>query len=212
MWDNNKFEIIIKTLCQQLSDDIFKKSKTSNSLVDGKDLNSKPVYWDKPSSKSSLSISIPISTKPNKKGTGPTLPKGTVYNKSREYNYDVVLKGAGYSALVANVLLSWRIFVTKGMVWWPLLVAAPATYFYITPLLLQKHSKKLFDMCNVGEEFYLGRKRNEILRKCNQILDTEDFWNLYHPFDPNHLFIIMPSFINLQFNKISWITSINSLN
>lgn len=119
--------------------------------------------------------------------------------KFREYNYDVVLKGVGYSALVGNVLLSWRIFVTKGMVWWPLVIAAPATYFYITPLLLQKHSKKLFDMCNVGEEFYLGRKRNEILRKCNQILDTEDFWNL---FDHNNLFIIMPCFIKYQSNSL----------
>jgi hypothetical protein len=60
------------------------------------------------------------------------------------------LKGLGYSLLVANVLLSWRIFVTKGMVWWPLVAAVPATYFYVSPILLQKHSKKLFDMCNVG--------------------------------------------------------------
>jgi hypothetical protein len=30
-------------------------------------------------------------------------------------------------------------------------------------------------MCNIGEEYYLGRKRNEVLRKCNEILDREDF-------------------------------------
>lgn len=42
--------------------------------------------------------------------------------------------------------------------------------------LLQKHSKKLFDMCNLGEEYYLGQKRNEVLRACNKILDVEDFW------------------------------------
>lgn len=41
--------------------------------------------------------------------------------------------------------------------------------------LLQKHNKKLFDMCNLGEEFHLGAKRNEILRECNRILDCEDF-------------------------------------
>jgi len=81
----------------------------------------------------------------------------------------------GYSILVGNILLSWRIFVTKQMVWWPIVVAIPATYLYISPLLLQKHSKKLFDMCNVGEEFYLGRKRNQVLNKCNEILHTEDF-------------------------------------
>jgi hypothetical protein len=41
--------------------------------------------------------------------------------------------------------------------------------------LLQKHNKKIFDMCNVGEEFHFGNKRNEVLRECNRILDTEDF-------------------------------------
>ncbi len=101
------------------------------------------------------------STKPNNNVIGLTSAKGMhLVLYFREYNYDVILKGAGYSALVGNVLLSWRIFVTKGMVWWPILLAAPAVYLYVSPLLLQKHSKKLFDMCNVGEEFYLGRKRN----------------------------------------------------
>jgi len=33
----------------------------------------------------------------------------------------------------------------------------------------------MFDMCNLGEEFYLGRKRNEVLTECNTILDVEDF-------------------------------------
>lgn len=41
--------------------------------------------------------------------------------------------------------------------------------------LLQKHNKKLFDMCNVGEDFHLGVKRNEVLGHCNRILDREDF-------------------------------------
>ena len=30
-------------------------------------------------------------------------------------------------------------------------------------------------MCNLGEEYHLGFKRNEILRECNSILDREDF-------------------------------------
>lgn len=30
-------------------------------------------------------------------------------------------------------------------------------------------------MCNVGEEFHLGVKRNEVLAICNRILDREDF-------------------------------------
>jgi len=41
--------------------------------------------------------------------------------------------------------------------------------------LLQKHNKKLFDMCNVGEEYHLGLKRNQVLRECNNILGQEDF-------------------------------------
>jgi len=41
--------------------------------------------------------------------------------------------------------------------------------------LLQKHNKKLFDMCNLGDDFHLGTKRNEILQECNRILDREDF-------------------------------------
>ena len=41
--------------------------------------------------------------------------------------------------------------------------------------LLQKHNKKIFDMCNVGEDYHLGLKRNEVLRECNRILDREDF-------------------------------------
>jgi hypothetical protein len=41
--------------------------------------------------------------------------------------------------------------------------------------LLKKHSKKLFDMCNIGEEYYLGRKRNDTLKLCNELLDREDF-------------------------------------
>lgn len=30
-------------------------------------------------------------------------------------------------------------------------------------------------MCNLGEEFHFGAKRNEVLRECNRILDREDF-------------------------------------
>lgn len=30
-------------------------------------------------------------------------------------------------------------------------------------------------MCNLGEDFYLGQKRNEILANCNKILNRDDF-------------------------------------
>jgi|JI9StandDraft_1071089.scaffolds.fasta_scaffold33450_4 hypothetical protein len=47
----------------------------------------------------------------------------------------------------------------------------PSTQFS----LLQKHNKKIFDMCNIGEDYHLGCKRNEVLKECNRILDREDF-------------------------------------
>lgn len=87
--------------------------------------------------------------------------------------------------MIANLVLSWRIYIRKSMVYWPLAIV-PVAYYFISPVyafplfsLLQKHSKKLFDMCNLGEDFYLGQKRNEVLRECNKILDVEDFWFLY---------------------------------
>jgi hypothetical protein len=64
------------------------------------------------------------------------------------------------------------------MVYWPIL-SIPISYFIIQPAynifyysLLQKHSKKLFDMCNLGDEFYLGQKRSEVLQHCNHILNV----------------------------------------
>jgi hypothetical protein len=53
--------------------------------------------------------------------------------QGREYNYDVVLKGFGYAFLIGNILTSWRIFINKGMVWWPL-VTAPVHYLWISPM------------------------------------------------------------------------------
>lgn len=51
----------------------------------------------------------------------------------REYNYDVGLKGFGYAFLIGNILTSWRIFVNKRMVWWPL-ITAPVHYLWISPM------------------------------------------------------------------------------
>lgn len=30
-------------------------------------------------------------------------------------------------------------------------------------------------MCNVGAQYQLGAARNDVLRKCNEILGSEDF-------------------------------------
>jgi hypothetical protein len=53
----------------------------------------------------------------------------------------------------------------------PYLFVWPIVSLYLHPLKLQKHNKKLFDMCNLGDEFYLGQERNKVLRECNRILD-----------------------------------------
>lgn len=61
------------------------------------------------------------------------------------------------------------------MVWWPIPVVGLAGYFYFSPIFFQKANKRIFDQCNVGEEYYLGKKRNEVLAQANTILGVEDF-------------------------------------
>lgn len=51
----------------------------------------------------------------------------------REYNYDVVLKGLGYSVMAANLVFTWRTYVTKSMTFWPLALI-PAVYYVVTPM------------------------------------------------------------------------------
>ena len=66
-------------------------------------------------------------------------------------------------------------FLRKKFIIWPLPLVWAAAYFILTPRYMLLHNKKLFDMCNVGEEYYLGAQRNYVLNKCNQLLDREDF-------------------------------------
>lgn len=75
----------------------------------------------------------------------------------REYNYDVLIKSWLYGLFGANLVWSARIFMVKKMVYWPLLVVTPVLALYLQPQFLQKHNKKLFDMCNVGEQYFLGK-------------------------------------------------------
>lgn len=74
----------------------------------------------------------------------------------REYNFDCLLKPLGYGFAFGNVCWTAGIFLTKRMVWWPLLVGSVAGFLYCQPLYFQIHNKKFFDMCNVGEQYYLG--------------------------------------------------------
>ena len=72
------------------------------------------------------------------------------YICKREYNYDVRLNSFYNGFFMSNLLLIFRIYAQKKMVFWPL-ATVPLFYFYWKPIFFQKHNKKLFDMCNVGE-------------------------------------------------------------
>jgi len=97
------------------------------------------------------------------------------YIAKREYNYDVRYKSYGYGFFVGNIAWSLRMWMLKKWVIWPLPVVGILAATYFQPVLYLKHNKKLFDMCNIGEQYYLGKKRNEVLRECNRLLDVEDF-------------------------------------
>jgi hypothetical protein len=63
----------------------------------------------------------------------------------------------------------------KKFICWPFAPVFLVTYIYRQNHLFFFHNKKLFDMLNVGEQYEMGRERNIVLRKCNQLLDREDF-------------------------------------
>lgn len=97
------------------------------------------------------------------------------YICKREYNWDVKYKSWSYGFFVGNIAWSARMFMLKKFVFWPLPVFGTLGALYFQPKFFQMHNKKLFDMCNIGEQYFLGKKRNEVLRECNRILDREDF-------------------------------------
>jgi hypothetical protein len=61
---------------------------------------------------------------------GHILQRGTYLFEDREYNYDVFLTGLGYSIMVSNLAITWRTFIRRRLVIWPL-AAIPLTYFFI---------------------------------------------------------------------------------
>jgi hypothetical protein len=97
------------------------------------------------------------------------------YIAKREYNYDVLLRAWFYSFFAGNLAVTAGIFLTKRMVYAPFPFAFAASWMYWKPEFFQVHNKKFFDMCNVGAQYQLGAARNEVLRKCNEILGSEDF-------------------------------------
>ena len=51
----------------------------------------------------------------------------------------------------------------------------PPTYYLAHKYYFVKLNKRLFDMCNLGEDTELGYLRNQVLREANKILNREDF-------------------------------------
>lgn len=111
------------------------KRKILNSIVGSIQINWLLLSSERISSRTSSSILIRTYIKLNNRGTGLTLLKGKIANTHREYNYDVRLKGLGYSIMAANLVYSWRIFVNKRMVFWPAAII-PVAYYMITPVYL----------------------------------------------------------------------------
>ena len=98
-----------------------------------------------------------------------------MYIARREYYWDVTLRSIGdglFAGLGGCVI---RMFMIKKFVIWPLLPISIGVGLMRHKDLFIFHNKKFFDMCNLGEQYEVGRERNEVLKKCNNLLDTEDF-------------------------------------
>jgi hypothetical protein len=103
------------------------------------------------------------------------IEKDWSYVARREYRYDVNVRAAVDAFAAADCACIVRMFMVKKFVMWPFVPVFAATYLYRAKSLFIFHNKKLFDMCNVGEQYELGYGRNVVLKKCNELLDREDF-------------------------------------
>ena len=133
---------------------------------------SKPGYWEASKLRMKFFKDHIINFQTNFYKTD--VERDWAYIAKREYTYTVLMKSVFYSLFTANLLLSQQIFVRKRMVFWPLLLA-PVAFPVYKSYFLFKVNKRLFDMCNVGEEYQLGEHRNKVLQKCNELQDVEDF-------------------------------------
>jgi hypothetical protein len=97
------------------------------------------------------------------------------YVARREYRYDVNVRALTDAFALGDIACIVRMFMLKKFVIWPFAPVFIATYLYRSRSLFIFHNKKLFDMCNVGEQYEMGYARNVVLRKCNELLDREDF-------------------------------------
>ena len=101
--------------------------------------------------------------------------KDWMYIAKREYRYDVNIRAASDASAAALTACMLRMFMMKKFIWWPFAPVFLATYVYRARQLFVFYNKKLFDMCNVGEQYEVGFARLAVLRRCNMLLDLEDF-------------------------------------
>jgi len=101
--------------------------------------------------------------------------KDWAYVARREYRYDVNVRALADAFAIANFSCIIRMFMVKKFIIWPFAPVFVASYLYRSRSLFIQNNKKFFDMCNVGEQYEIGYARNVVLRKCNALLDREDF-------------------------------------
>ncbi len=89
------------------------------------------------------------------------------YVARREYRYDVNVRALADASAVALSTCMVRMFMVKKFIMWPFAPVFLGTYLYRSRSLFIFHNKKLFDMCNVGEQYELGFARNVVLEQCN---------------------------------------------
>lgn len=101
--------------------------------------------------------------------------KDWAYVARREYRYDVNVRALCDAFALADIACIARMYMLKKFVIWPFAPVFIGAYLYRSRALFVKHNKKFFDMCNVGEQYELGYSRNVVLRRCNTLLEREDF-------------------------------------
>ena len=101
--------------------------------------------------------------------------KDWMYVAKREYRYDVNVRAAADGAALGILACMGRMYMLKKFIWWPFAPVFAATYLYRQRQLFVFHNKKFFDMCNVGEQYEVGFARLAVLKRCNGLLDREDF-------------------------------------
>ena len=97
------------------------------------------------------------------------------YCVRREYIYDCNIRSLADATALGIFGSCIRQVMVKKFVMWPFFPLFTACFFYQQKKNFMFFNKKYFDMCNLGEQYELGFARNAVLRKCNLLLDREDF-------------------------------------